>query len=143
MCDWVISPHFLSNQRRIAQALSSTFLSGSSPVIDSAIAQLDAYFSHSLTHFLLPLLLIGTPFQKDVWNTLIQIPYGHTCSYLQQAQMMHRPEAVRAVATANSRNPISIIIPCHRVIGSNHSLTGYAGGIETKRLLLQHEAFLA
>ncbi len=89
-----------------------------------------------------PYQIGGTVFQQHVWSTLHTIPCGNTWSYAQLAQRIHRPKAVRAVGTANGANPISIIIPCHRVIGHNQGLTGYAGGLERKRWLLQHEGAL-
>ena len=103
------------------------------------IRQLQAYFRGELKEFDLPLALEGTKFQLRVWNTLRSIPYGETISYLQLAERIGNPKAVRAVGLANGSNPIPIIIPCHRVIGSDGSLTGYGGGLERKELLLQLE----
>jgi len=103
------------------------------------IRQLKAYFAGDLKEFDLPLKLEGTPFQLAAWKTLRTIPYGKTLSYKEQAIRMGRPRAVRAVGTANGRNPISIIVPCHRVIGSNGQLTGYGGGLEAKTTLLNLE----
>lgn len=100
---------------------------------------LDAYFSGSLQQFRLPLDLRGTPFQLMVWQSLLRIAYGETYSYTQQAAALGRAKAVRAVAVANARNPLSIVVPCHRVIGKDGSLTGYAGGLARKRFLLQLE----
>lgn len=101
--------------------------------------QLDAYFSGELVAFELPLAPEGTPFQLRVWEELQRIPYGSTISYGELARNIGNPNASRAVGAANGRNPISIIIPCHRVIGSNANLTGYAGGIERKKMLLEME----
>jgi methylated-DNA-[protein]-cysteine S-methyltransferase len=101
--------------------------------------QLDAYFAGVLQKFDLPLDLQGTPFQLRVWHALQTIPYGETVSYGEQARRMDHPQAVRAVGLANGRNPISIVVPCHRVIGKNGSLTGYGGGLERKRYLLDLE----
>lgn len=101
--------------------------------------ELDAYFAGALRQFSTPLAPVGTPFQKKVWHTLQTIPYGATCSYKTQARRMGHPAAVRAVAAANGRNKISILIPCHRVIGSDGSLTGYGGGLARKRALLALE----
>ncbi|MHA3046185.1 methylated-DNA--[protein]-cysteine S-methyltransferase [Riemerella anatipestifer] len=98
--------------------------------------ELNLYFNQNLKEFSVPIQLLGTPFQKQVWQTLLKIPYGITKSYLQQAIMMDNPKAVRAVANANSLNKIAIIVPCHRVIGSNGTLTGYAGGLWRKEKLL-------
>lgn len=106
----------------------------------AAQAQLDAYFAGTLEAFDLPLNASGTAFQQCVWQALLDIPFGHTQSYGELAKRIDNPKASRAVGLANGRNPISIIIPCHRVIGANGSLTGYGGGIERKRWLLDHES---
>ena len=103
-------------------------------------AQLRAYFEGRLTKFDLPLAPQGTEFQLRVWRELRGIPYGETISYAELARRIGQPQASRAVGHANARNPISIIVPCHRVIGADNSLTGYAGGLERKRKLLAHEA---
>ncbi len=102
-------------------------------------AQLRAYFEGRLTEFDLPLAPQGTEFQLRVWQELRGIPYGETVSYAELARRIGRPKASRAVGHANARNPISIIVPCHRVIGADNSLTGYAGGLERKRMLLEME----
>ena len=102
--------------------------------------QLEEYFSGTRQIFDLPLDASGTAFQQQAWAALQQIPYGTTLTYQQQATAMGRPAAVRAVGTANGRNPLSIIVPCHRVIGANGSLTGYGGGLPAKQWLLSHEA---
>ena len=102
-------------------------------------AQLDAYFGGRLTEFDLPLAPQGTAFQLQVWQRLCDIPFGETISYSELARRIGNPKASRAVGMANSRNPISIVVPCHRVIGADNSLTGYAGGLERKRALLEHE----
>ena len=103
------------------------------------IAQLRAYFGGSLTEFALPLAPQGTEFQMRVWRELRNIPFGVTLSYAELARRIGRPTASRAVGHSNARNPISIIVPCHRVIGADNSLTGYAGGLDRKRALLVHE----
>lgn len=102
-------------------------------------AQLRAYFSGALVQFDLPLSLKGTEFQKSVWSLLTEIPFGSTRTYGELARTLNKPSASRAVGAANGSNPIPIILPCHRVIGSNGSLTGFGGGVETKRFLLKHE----
>ena len=107
------------------------------------VAQLQAYFDGRLTEFDLPLAAEGTAFQSTVWRELRNIPYGHTISYAELARRIGRPGASRAVGHCNARNPISIVVPCHRVIGADRSLTGYAGGLERKRTLLAHEAMTA
>ena len=101
--------------------------------------QLATYFKKQLKTFDLPMKLIGTPFQKKVWQQLQAIPYGETISYAEQARRLGNPKAARAVGNANGRNPISIIVPCHRVIASNNSLGGYGGGLPNKKLLLSLE----
>lgn len=108
-------------------------------LLADAVSQLGAYFAGELTRFDLPLKPAGTAFQQQVWQALTDIPYGKTASYGEIANRLNKPKAVRAVGAANGRNPIGIIIPCHRVVGANGSLTGYAGGIERKQWLLRHE----
>ena len=108
--------------------------------IKQAEEQLKAYFSGRLKKFTVKLDFKGTDFQKSVWAALLTIPFGETRSYGEIARQIGRPEASRAVGAANGRNPISIIAPCHRVLGSNGHLTGFAGGLETKAHLLKHEA---
>lgn len=124
---------------RIKKALKADFVEKSSHVIEQTKEQLDEYFSGKRREFDIPLLLLGTAFQKEVWNQLQKVPYGKTVSYLQLSKNMNKEKAVRAVANANGANAIAIIIPCHRIIGSNGTLTGYAGGLETKEKLLQLE----
>jgi methylated-DNA-[protein]-cysteine S-methyltransferase len=102
--------------------------------------QLGEYFAGERSAFELALAGAGTPFQERVWRALLEIPYGETISYGELARRIGRPDAVRAVGMANGRNPISIIVPCHRVIGADGALTGYAGGLERKRFLLDLEA---
>jgi methylated-DNA-[protein]-cysteine S-methyltransferase len=109
-------------------------------VVEEAMKQLTEYFDGSRTRFSLPLDLHGTDFQKDAWLALAQIPFGRTCTYSEQAAFIGRPRAVRAIGTANSKNPIAIVLPCHRVIGADGSLTGYAGGMDKKKWLLDHES---
>jgi methylated-DNA-[protein]-cysteine S-methyltransferase len=101
--------------------------------------ELDRYFEGRLRAFTTALAFTGTPFQNSVWQELTRIPYGETISYLELAKRIHNPKAVRAVGMANGANPIAIIVPCHRVIGSNGSLTGFGGGLPTKRALLELE----
>jgi methylated-DNA-[protein]-cysteine S-methyltransferase len=103
------------------------------------VRQLTEYFAGTRREFDLPLRLAGTAFQQRVWRELTEIPYGETWSYGQLAKRINKPSASRAVGLANGRNPISILVPCHRVIGANGSLTGYGGGLERKQWLLAHE----
>lgn len=127
------------------------FMHGERPVMPQAdwqrddkalapyLAQFTAYFAGKLQQFDLPMAAKGTPFQQTVWRALCDIPYGETVSYLEIALAIGNPKAVRAVGAANGRNPLSIIVPCHRVIGRSGELTGYAGGIPIKRWLLELE----
>lgn len=110
------------------------------PVLRAAAEQLRAYFAGGLREFDLPLAPAGTPFQLRVWEELLRIPYGITISYGELARRVGNPNASRAVGLANGRNPISIIVPCHRVIGASGALTGYGGGIDAKRALLDLES---
>lgn len=109
------------------------------PILLQTMQQLEEYFRGERDHFTLPIAATGTPFQQQVWHALLSIPFGQTWSYQQLANAIDNPKAVRAVGLANSKNPISIIIPCHRVIGKNGKLSGYAGGVERKKELLKHE----
>ena len=112
---------------------------GENEHIMQAKTELEEYFAGSRKHFKVALDSRGTDFQKQVWDALLEIPYGKTASYQEQALKIGNLKAIRAVATANGSNKIAIIVPCHRVIGKNGSLTGYAGGLERKRWLLSHE----
>ena len=112
----------------------------SHPLLDECGSQLESYFAGRRTDFDLPLQQEGTAFQQKVWDLLLQIPFGKTISYQQLATQYGDLKAIRAVASANGRNNIAIIVPCHRVIGTNQSLTGYAGGLWRKKWLLEHEA---
>lgn len=108
--------------------------------LQQASMQLQQYFVGERQHFSLPLAPTGTRFQQQVWQALCAIPFAHSCSYGTIAHYLQNPKAVRAVGAANGRNPIAIVVPCHRVIGANGSLTGYAGGLQRKLWLLQHES---
>ena len=110
------------------------------PLLAGALRQLREYFAGERTEFDLPLRPAGAPFQLRVWEALLTIPYGETASYGEIAREIGHPTAVRAVGAANGRNPIGIVVPCHRVIGSDGKLTGYAGGMTAKQWLLDHEA---
>lgn len=113
------------------------------PVLVEAVAQLRAYFARDLKEFDLPLAPRGTPFQVAVWEQLRRIPYGETISYGELARRVGNPSASRAVGAANGRNPIAIVVPCHRVIGANGTLTGFGGGMDAKRTLLDLESSTA
>lgn len=108
-------------------------------VLRETARQLKAYFAGELREFDVPMNLTGTSFQKKVWDELTRIPYGETISYAELATRIGNPKACRAVGLANGRNPIAILVPCHRVIGANGTLTGYGGGLPTKQWLLEHE----
>jgi methylated-DNA-[protein]-cysteine S-methyltransferase len=110
------------------------------PLLRQAEAQLSAYFAGELTHFELPLSPSGTHFQRRVWEAVARVPYGSTTTYSAVAAAVERPSACRAVGAANGRNPLAIVIPCHRVVGASGALTGYGGGLERKRALLDLEA---
>ncbi|SKB34315.1 methylated-DNA-[protein]-cysteine S-methyltransferase [Salegentibacter salinarum] len=107
--------------------------------LQSAAEQLDDYFKGNLEEFNLKLNPKGTHFQQKIWKALSEIPFGKTCSYLELSRKLGDEKAIRAVASANGKNPLWVVIPCHRVIGSNGSLTGYAGGLHRKQWLLNHE----
>lgn len=111
-----------------------------SPALEQACQQLREYFEGRRTRFELNLDLQGTDFQKTVWKALLEIPYGQTLSYMDLARRLGDPLAIRAVAAANGKNPLWVVVPCHRVVGSDGSLTGYAGGLHRKKWLLNHES---
>jgi len=111
-----------------------------SPLLNETMRQLDEYFAGSRKVFDFPIKQEGSDFQQQVWQELLKIDYGKTISYGQQSQQMNNPLAIRAIAAANGRNNLWVVVPCHRVIGSNGSLTGYAGGLWRKQWLLEHEA---
>lgn len=125
--------------KAIAKYLNATIVQGENRHFDTLRTQLTAYFEGKLTEFLLPIHSLGTDFQQSVWTALQQIPYGKTSTYLAQARALNRTEAVRAVGNANGMNRISILVPCHRVVGANGDLTGYGGGLWRKKWLLEHE----
>ena len=139
LCDWMEEKRRAKINRRICHHLNATIEEGSSDIIEMAVTQLDEYFKGLRRDFTVPLLFAGTEFQRSVWSQLLTIPYGQTISYLEQASRINKPEAVRAVAAATASNAISIFVPCHRVIGSNNKLTGYAGGLTAKQALLALE----
>ena len=139
LCDWAVERPRDTVDRRLKKILRADYVEATSDVIREASLQLDEYFAGRRSQFDIPLLFTGTDFQKKVWNKLLEIPYGKTVSYRELACQLDIPNAVRAVANANGANAISIFVPCHRVIGSNHTLTGYAGGLEAKKMLLTLE----
>jgi len=115
---------------------------GDNAILQAVRTQLEEYFAGTRTAFELPLAPDGTTFQKEVWHVLADIPYGQTISYAQLAQRVGKPTAMRAVGAANGRNPLPIVLPCHRVIGADGSLTGFGGGLPTKQFLLELEGAL-
>jgi len=139
LCDWATNNRREIIDRRIQQHLKSKYEEGTSEVIERAIGELDEYFSGVRHSFDIPLVFTGSEFQCAVWSELMKIPYGTTISYGELARRINKPKAVRAVAAANAANPISILVPCHRVIGSDHTLTGYGGGLAAKKSLLDLE----
>ena len=139
IADWRYRKKRESIDRRVQKGLNATFVEEESSVLKLAKEELEAYFKGLRKTFDIPLLLVGTEFQKNVWQELMQIPFGATASYKELAQNIDKEKAVRAVASAVSANAISIFIPCHRVIGTDGSLTGYAGGLEVKKRLLEIE----
>lgn len=123
----------------LQKLLNAVMLPGRNQHLDQLENELKEYFDKKRKTFTLPLHVPGNEFSQSVWKTLQEIPYGKTCSYKEQADMMNNPKAIRAIAATNGKNRLAIIIPCHRVIGSNGSMTGYAGGIDKKIWLLRFE----
>ncbi|GHE68377.1 methylated-DNA--protein-cysteine methyltransferase [Streptomyces longispororuber] len=136
--DGTLSGVYMTGQRH--RPAEETFGDRDPEGFAEAIEQLDAYFAGDLKEFDLPLRLDGTPFQRSVWQQLLSIPYGHTRTYGELAAALGKPAASRAVGLANGKNPISVIVPCHRVIGTGGGLTGYGGGVDRKRRLLEFES---
>jgi len=128
-----------SVDRRLQKALSADYVEQDSQVLMQTREELDEYIRGERKVFDVPLLMLGSEFQKSVWKALLEIPYGKTASYLELAKKIGNEKAVRAVANANGANAIGIIIPCHRIIGSDGSLTGYGGGLPLKKKLLELE----
>ncbi len=142
LADWRYRKMRSSIDTRIQKGLKAEYVEESSEVIVETMKQLDAYFANERKTFDIPLHMVGTDFQKSVWQGLIEIPYGTTASYLELSRNIGNEKAVRAVASANGANAISIMIPCHRIIGSDGALTGYAGGLPAKKKLLELESHL-
>ena len=140
LCDWIVEGHRDKVDKRLRKYLCAGYEEGTSEVLRQACQELDEYFLKRRTAFDVPLLLPGTDFQRKVWAKLLEIPYGKTVSYAELSRMLGTPGAVRAVANANGANAVSIFVPCHRVIGSDRSLTGYGGGLAAKKMLLELEA---
>ncbi len=124
---------------RVQQHVGEKFADGYHPLFDVLTTQVNEYFTGERKDFTVPLHLAGSPFQVSVWQALLQIPYGETRTYKQQSIFLGNEKAIRAVAGANGENGIAILVPCHRVVGTNGSLTGYGGGLQRKQWLLTHE----
>ena len=139
LCDWRYRKMRASIDKRIQSSLNAEYVEQSSPIISDTIEQLNEYFAGERKVFTIPLCLVGTEFQKQVWNALCTVGYGAKDSYSGLSGRINNPAAIRAVANANGANAISIIVPCHRIIGMNGDLVGYAGGLDAKRKLLELE----
>ncbi|MEY2963641.1 MAG: Methylated-DNA--protein-cysteine methyltransferase, inducible [Bacteroidota bacterium] len=142
LCDWTYRRMRKTVDQRLQQFLNAPMIEGKHPLIDQTITQLQEYFNGDRIKFELPLLLCGSPFQKSVWNGLLKVPYGTTSTYSELTNSLGDPKAIRAVASANGANSIAIIIPCHRIIGVQGDLVGYAGGLQAKKQLLLIEEAL-
>ncbi len=137
--DGIVAIRFESESEHMSSQSPMEVGAGEHAILDNAVRQLEEYFGGARTEFDLPLVPRGTPFQQQAWQVLRTIPYGETITYGEQARRLGDPNKSRAVGSANGRNPIPIVVPCHRVVGANGHLTGYAGGIEVKAWLLDHE----
>jgi methylated-DNA-[protein]-cysteine S-methyltransferase len=142
LCDWRYRKMRSVIDSRISRGLNADFIESDLPVLGETKRQLDEYFRAGRKQFDLPMLMVGSDFQKRVWDELLNVAYGDTASYLVLADRMGNKNAVRAVASANGANAIAIIVPCHRIIGSNGELVGYAGGLKAKEKLLSLEGGL-
>jgi len=142
MCDWRYRKMRNAIDNRVKNCLKAEFVEQNDATLKEAKLQLEEYFSYKRKVFDIPLLMQGTEFQLKVWNALIKIPFGTISSYLKLAENVANANSVRAVASANGANAISIFIPCHRIIGSNGKLVGYAGGLKAKEKLLSLECDL-
>jgi methylated-DNA-[protein]-cysteine S-methyltransferase len=140
-CDWLYRKQREIIDHWLQKALNDDFQESSTEVIENCITQLEEYFLGKRKKFDLKLKFLGSAFQKKVWQQLLEIPYGKTISYEELSLNLGDIKAIRAVASANGQNPFAVIVPCHRVIGKNGNLTGYAGGLASKEKLLQLEGF--
>lgn len=140
LCDWLYRKKREVIDNRIKSYLEADFIFSKSNIIDQTIFQLEEYFNKNRKDFSIPLLLCGSEFQQLVWRELMNVSYGKTTSYLELSRSIKNMSAIRAVANANGANSISILIPCHRIIGVNGGLTGYSGGLKAKKKLLELEA---
>ena len=142
IADWRYRKMRSTIDNRIQKGLKAEYVEEPSEVVTKTIQQMEEYFNLERKAFSIPLLLVGTAFQKSVWQGLIETPFGTTSSYLELSKRIGNEKAVRAVASANGANCISILVPCHRIIGSNGALVGYAGGLDVKKRLLEIESNL-
>lgn len=139
LCDWYYRKMRQAIDDRIQEGLQAKFEDKQTDLIVEIKRQLEQYFQKERISFDIPLLFVGSIFQKDVWTALLNIPYGKTETYLGLSKKLNNTKAIRAVAAANGANAISIIVPCHRIVGSNGELVGYAGGVDVKQKLLRLE----
>ncbi len=139
LADWRYRKMRKAIDKRITTVLQATYIEKEDDVLSQSVIQFNEYFNQSRQSFDIPLLLVGTAFQKTVWQALCKVPYGEVLNYVSLAKVVGNKNAVRAVANANGANAISIIVPCHRIIGSNGELVGYAGGLSAKEKLLRLE----
>lgn len=139
LCDWRYRKQRANIDKRLQDGLKADFVDETSDVLEATKFQLGEYFKGVQKVFQLPIVLVGTDFQKSVWNELLKIPFGETRTYLQLSKQLNNEKAIRAVASVNGANALSIIVPCHRIIGSDGNMVGYAGGLQAKKKLLQLE----
>jgi methylated-DNA-[protein]-cysteine S-methyltransferase len=139
LCDWNTGKRLTATYRRMDKLVKPVYAIEETALLAEVVTQLDEYFAGRRTEMTVPLMAMGTEFEQCVWKELLKIPYGATISYAELARRIDNPTAVRAVANAVGANRLSVFIPCHRVIGSDGSLTGYAGGLAAKRFLLGRE----
>ena len=139
LCDWRYRKGRRSIDSRLQKGLKALLVEHDCPVLTKTKEQLNEYFNQERQTFELPTLTVGTDFQKSVWEALVDVPFGNTSTYLKLAETIENKTAIRAVANANGANALSIIIPCHRIIGSNGNMVGYAGGLPAKAKLLSLE----
>lgn len=140
LCDWRYRKMRKTVDKRVQKGLQAIFNEGTTPLLEAVKLQLSEYANRERKVFDIPILFVGTDFQKKVWNALLEIPYGQTRSYLQLSKHLDNKKAIRAVASANGANALSIIVPCHRIVGSDGKLVGYSGGLQVKRQLLNLES---
>lgn len=139
LCDWKYGRHRNAIERRLERLVTAERQTGTSPVIRETQRQLQAYFDSRLSVFSLPIHHVGTAFQHAVWEEIMRVPFGQTRTYGELAARIGNPNGVRAVGTAVGHNALSIIVPCHRIVGTNGTLTGYGGGLDIKTALLRLE----